>query len=216
MVGHKFCEKLLAKDKKQEFHISVFGEEPHRAYDRVHLTEYFSGKTVEDLSLVTQSWYGANKIDLYLDDPVVEIDKYNKKIMSSKGRELSYDYLVLATGSAPFVPNIPGTGKYGVFVYRTIDDLELITSYAFRAKKAVVIGGGLLGLEATKALKDLDLETHVVEFAPRLMPRQLDETGAEFLKTKLEHMGIHVHLNKTTSSISGTEKVETLEFKDNS
>ena len=216
MVGHKFCEKLLAKDKKQEFQITVFGEEPYRAYDRVHLTEYFSGKTVEDLSLVTQGWYEANKIDLYLDDPVVEIDKYNKRIISSKGRELSYDYLVLATGSAPFVPNIPGTGKYGVFVYRTIDDLELITSYAFRAKKAVVIGGGLLGLEATKALKDLDLETHVVEFAPRLMPRQLDENGSEFLKSKLEHMGIHVHLNKTTSSISGNEKVETLEFKDNS
>ena len=120
MVGHKFCEKLLAKDKKQEFQITVFGEEPYRAYDRVHLTEYFSGKTVEDLSLVTQGWYEANKIDLYLDDPVVEIDKYNKRIISSKGRELSYDYLVLATGSAPFVPNIPGTGKYGVFVYRTI------------------------------------------------------------------------------------------------
>lgn len=216
MVGHKFCEKLLAKDRNKEFQITVFGEEPYHAYDRVHLTDYFSGKTAEDLSLAARDWYTANRIDLYLDDPVIEIDKYSKKVRSSEGRELSYDYLILATGSAPFVPDIPGTGKHGVFVYRTIADLELITSHACRAKKAVVIGGGLLGLEATKALKDLDLETHVVEFAPRLMPRQLDENGSEFLKSRLEHMGIHVHLNKITSAVSGKEKVEALEFRDNS
>ncbi|MDQ2719884.1 MAG: nitrite reductase large subunit NirB [Bacteroidota bacterium] len=216
MVGHKFCEKLLAKDTRQEFQITVFGEESRRAYDRVHLTEYFSGKSAEDLSLAAHDWYESNKIDLHLEDAVIEIDKFKRKIKSAKGKEFFYDYLVLATGSAPFVPTIPGTDKYGVFVYRTIDDLELITSYAYKAKKAAVIGGGLLGLEAAKAMMDLDLETHVIEFAPRLMPRQLDESGSEFLKSKLEHLGIQVHLNKNTSAISGKEKVEELEFKDNS
>ncbi len=216
MVGHKFCEKLLAKDTKQEFQIIVFGEETHRAYDRVHLTEYFSGKSVEDLSLAAHDWYASNNIELYLEDPVVEIDKFKRVIRSANGMELSYDYLVLATGSAPFVPTVPGTDKYGVFVYRTIEDLELITSYAYKAKKAAVIGGGLLGLEAAKAMMDLDLETHVVEFAARLMPRQLDDSGSEFLKSKLEHLGIKVHLNKNTSAISGKGKVEELEFKDNS
>jgi nitrite reductase (NADH) large subunit len=216
MVGHKFCEKLLAKDSKQEFQLTVFGEESRRAYDRVHLTEYFSGKSAEDLSLAAHDWYESNNIDLYLEDAVIEIDKFKRKIKSAKGKELSYDYLVLATGSAPFVPTVPGTDKYGVFVYRTIDDLELITSYAYKAKKAAVIGGGLLGLEAAKAMMDLDLETHVVEFAPRLMPRQLDESGSQFLKSKLERLGIQVHLNKNTSAIYGKEKVEELEFKDNS
>jgi len=216
MVGHKFCEKLLAKDIKNEFEIIVFGEETHRAYDRVHLTEYFSGKSVEDLSLSAPDWYASNQIKLYLDDAVIEIDKFKRVITSAGGIELTYDFLVLATGSAAFVPTVPGTDKFGVFVYRTIDDLELITSFAYKAKKAAVIGGGLLGLEAAKAMMDLDLETHVVEFADRLMPRQLDESGSEFLKSKLEHLGIKVHLHKNTSSISGKEKVDGLEFKDNS
>jgi nitrite reductase (NADH) large subunit len=216
MVGHKFCEKLLAKDIKQEFETIVFGEEPHRAYDRVHLTEYFSGKSVEELSLSAHGWYESNNIKLYLEDTVVEIDKFKKVIRSANGKELAYDFLVLATGSAAFVPTVSGTDKYGVFVYRTIEDLELITSYAYKAKKAAVIGGGLLGLEAAKAMMDLDLDTHVVEFAPRLMPRQLDDSGSEFLKSKLEQLGIKVHLNKNTSSIFGKEKVAGLDFKDNS
>ncbi|MHB1922056.1 MAG: nitrite reductase large subunit NirB, partial [Chitinophagaceae bacterium] len=109
----------------------------------------------------------------------------------------------------------PGVDKAGVFVYRTIEDLELITSYAFKARKAAVIGGGLLGLEAAKAMMDLDLETHVVEFSSRLMPRQLDESGSDFLKAKLEQLGIRIHLNKNTSGISGKDRVDGLDFKDN-
>lgn len=216
MVGHKFCEKLLAKDINREFEIIVFGEETHRAYDRVHLTEYFSGKSAEDLSLCDRDWYASNNIKLYIDDAVVEIDKFKKTIRSATGKQLTYDFLVLATGSSALVPTFSGTDKFGVFVYRTIDDLELITSYAYKAKKAAVIGGGLLGLEAAKAMMDLDLETHVVEFADRLMPRQLDESGSEFLKSKLERLGIKIHLNKNTSSVSGKDKVDGLEFKDNS
>lgn len=216
MVGHKFCEKLLAKDPKKAFQLTVFGEEPRRAYDRVHLSDYFSGKTAEDLSLCSTNWYAENDITLFLDDPVVEIDKFKKIIKSSKGQELPYDYLVLATGSAPFVPPINGRDQYGVFVYRTIEDLELITSCAFKSKKAAVIGGGLLGLEAAKAMVDLDLETHVIEFAPRLMPRQLDDTGSLFLQAKLEYLGIKIHLNKNTTAIRGKERVEWMEFHDGS
>ncbi|WP_344977077.1 nitrite reductase large subunit NirB [Compostibacter hankyongensis] len=215
MVGHKFCEKLKEKDRHNEFEITVFGEEPHRAYDRVHLSEYFAGKSVEALYLSEAGWYEAQHIRLHLDDPVVEIDKFKKIVTSSSGISCSYDYLIFATGSSPFVPPIVGSDHFGVFVYRTLEDLELITAYAFKAKKAAVIGGGLLGLEAAKAMLDLDLETHVVEHSPRLMPRQLDETGAFFLQSKLEHLGIRIHLKKETSAIRGKEKVEWIEFADN-
>src|SRR5215208_7863239 len=126
MVGYKFCEKLLAKSKN--FNIIVFGEESRPAYDRVHLSEYFNGKSADDLTLSNGSWYAENGITLHLSDPVKSIDRHSKKIYSYKGCEQSYDYLVLATGSSAFVPTIPGIEKDGVFVYRTIEDLELIKS----------------------------------------------------------------------------------------
>jgi nitrite reductase (NADH) large subunit len=215
MVGQRFCEKLKEKDTHNEFEIIVFGEEQHRAYDRVHLSEFFSGKTIEDLYLCQADWYNAQNITLYLGDPIVEIDKFKKNVISYSGLSLRYDYLVLATGSRPFVPPFLGADKFGVFMYRTLDDLEGITAYAFRARKAAVIGGGLLGLEAAKAMLDLELETHVVEHSPRLMPRQLDETGAALLRAKLEHLGVKIHLNKDTAAIRGKDKVEWMEFADN-
>ena len=176
MVGYKFCEKLLAKEKKEhDFTLTVFGEEPRVAYDRVHLSEYFAGKTAEDLTLALPEWYVENGIHLYLSDPVVDIDRERKTVRSHHGVVVDYDYLVLATGSGAFVPSIPGVEKDGVFVYRTIEDLELIQAYSKKAKNGAVLGGGLLGLEAAKALLDLGLKkTHVVEFATRLMPRQID------------------------------------------
>lgn len=214
MVGHKFCEKLIEKDIYNQFEITVFSEEPRRAYDRVHLSEYFAGKSVEALYLSQPGWYDAQGITLYLEDPVVEIDKFKKNVISSSGRSCPYDFLVFATGSSPFVPPILGNELFGVFVYRTIEDLEMITAHAFKAKKAAVIGGGLLGLEAAKAMIDLDLETHVVEHSPRLMPRQLDEAGATFLKTKLEHLGIRILLDKNTTAFRGTDSVEYIDFAD--
>lgn len=214
MVGHKFCEKIMEKDKHNELEIIVFGEEQYRAYDRVHLSEYFSGKSLEDLYLSESGWYESQNFQLHLNDPVVEIDKFKKTVISSSGLTISYDFLVFATGSLPFVPPIRGKDTPGVFVYRTIEDLELITAQAFKAKKAVVIGGGLLGLEAAKAMLDLELETHVIERSPGLMARQLDEKGSHFLKYKLEHLGIHIHLNKDTSAIRGGDKVEWVEFSD--
>jgi nitrite reductase (NADH) large subunit len=215
MVGYKFCEKLVTKSSG--FNIIVFGEEPRQAYDRVHLSEYFNGKTAEDLSLSTQEWYHEHGILLHLGDPVQEINRVNKTVHSLKGLTINYDYLVLATGSAAFVPDIQGIEKEGVFVYRTIEDLELIKSYASNAKTGAVIGGGLLGLEAAKALMDVGIkDTHVIEFAPRLMPRQIDSAGSVMLQSKLNELGLSVHLNKSTSYIGGDHKVDALHFSDES
>lgn len=213
MVGFKFCEKI--RSRNSSFKIVVFGEEPRRAYDRVHLSEYFSGKSADDLSLSSAQWYEDNDITLYLNESVTEIDRSNKIVHSGSVLSVRYDYLILATGSSAFVPDIPGIEKEGVFVYRTIDDLDLIKSYTRNAKVGAVMGGGLLGLEAAKALMDLNLEkTHVVEFAPRLMPRQIDSAGSEMLKSKLKRLGLEIHLNKSTRAIEGDQAISSLKFND--
>ena len=135
MVGYKFCEKLMTKNDHGQFEITAFGEEARPAYDRVHLSEYFSGKSEDDLSLAPAEWYLSKNIKLHLGDPVTRIDRINKVVHSHHGIAATYDYLVLATGSSAFVPPIPGIEKQGVFIYRTIDDLELMTSWAKKAKK---------------------------------------------------------------------------------
>jgi nitrite reductase (NADH) large subunit len=197
MVGYKFCEKLIAKT--DAYQLVVFGEEPRPAYDRVHLSEYFNGKTAEDLSMSPLNWYEANNIQLHLNDPVKEINRNTKTVQSLKGITQRYNYLVFATGSSAFVPDIPGIEKDGVFVYRTIEDLELIKDYAAKSKNGAVMGGGLLGLEAAKALLDLGIkETHVIEFAPRLMPRQIDQQGSAMLQMKLKEKEKLRHLRLPT------------------
>ncbi|SDG48907.1 nitrite reductase (NADH) large subunit [Dyadobacter soli] len=218
MVGYKFCEKLLSRKKDgQDFTITVFGEEPRAAYDRVHLSEFFAGKTADDLSMAGVDWYAENGIRLFLSDPVVDIDREEKLVRSHHGHVVYYDYLIMATGSGAFVPSIPGVEKDGVFVYRTIEDLELIQSYAKKARKGAVLGGGLLGLEAAKALLDLGLEeAHVVEFAPRLMPRQIDDAGSRMLQSQLESLGLQIHLSKSTQEIKGADRIEGMQFADNS
>ena len=217
MVGYKFCEKLVAKNTHGQFELTVFGEESRPAYDRVHLSEFFSGKSAEDLSMASADWYFSNNIQLHLGDPVQKIDRDRKTVYSHKGREVHYDYLVLATGSSAFVPPIPGVEKNGVFIYRTIEDLELMKAWAGRAKKGTVIGGGLLGLEAAKALLDLGIaDTSVIEFAPRLMPRQVDELGSQLLQSKLEALGLTIYTAKNTSAILGEEAITGLSFADGS
>lgn len=213
MVGYKFCEKLIAKAPESE--IVVFGEEIRPAYDRVHLSEFFAGKTGEDLTLAGLDWYKDNNILLHLGDPVQHIDRAAKKVQSHKGITESYDYLILATGSAAFVPPIPGVEKEGVFIYRTIEDLELMSGHAQKSKTGAVIGGGLLGLEAAKAMLDLGISnTHVIEFASRLMPRQIDDPGAGILKNKLEKLGLKIHTNKNTNEILGEESITGMKFSD--
>ena len=144
-----FCEKL--RHAGEPFQIVVFGEEPRPAYDRVHLSEYFSGKSASDLSLPMKGWFDEDEIILHLGDAVREIDRAQQVVHSYKGVVQRYDVLVLATGSSPFVPDISGVEKEGVFVYRTIEDLDRIKAYAPRARHGAVMGGGLLGLEAAKA-----------------------------------------------------------------
>ncbi|HYM36022.1 MAG TPA: FAD-dependent oxidoreductase, partial [Steroidobacteraceae bacterium] len=171
MVGQRFLESLTTA-ASDELEITVLCEEPRPAYDRVQLSSFFSGKTAEDLSLVPQGFFDNPNIKLYLNDKAVNIDRATKRVRTSIGQELQYDKLVLATGSYPFVPSIPGSDREGCFVYRTIEDLEAIKAYGAKSKVGVVVGGGLLGLEAAKALKDMSLVTHVVEFASRLMAVQ--------------------------------------------
>ena len=218
MVGYKFCEKLIARDKTGDlFSITVFGEEPRVAYDRVHLSAYFAGKTADDLTLAPQQWYHDNGIRLHLTDPVVDIDRDQKTVRSHHGTVVPYDYLVLATGSGAFVPPMAGVEKDGVFVYRTIEDLDMIQSYARTARRGAVLGGGLLGLEAAKALLDLGLEeAHVVEFAPRLMPRQIDDAGSGILQRQLESLGLTIHLSKSTQEITGDDVITGMQFADGS
>ncbi len=217
MVGYKFCEKFVSKKGHEHFQITVFGEEPRRAYDRVHLSEYFGGKSADDLSLSTTEWYAENNIKLNTSELVLKIDSQNKKITTHLETEYSYDYLVLATGSSAFVPPIKGVEKEGVFVYRTIEDLDAIMAYAKKIKQhgateAAVLGGGLLGLEAAKAVYDLGLNPHVVEFAPRLMPRQLDKGASDMLQAKIEELNIGIHLNKSTQYIDGENRITGMMF----
>ncbi len=215
MVGYKFCEKLIDKSSPDQFQITVFGEEVRPAYDRVHLSEYFAGKSADDLTMAPAIWYAENNITLHLGDPVTQIDRASKTVLSHKGLLVDYNVLILATGSAAFVPPIPGTEKDGVFIYRTIEDLELMTAYAKKAKKGAVIGGGLLGLEAAKAMIDLGVtDTTVIEFASRLMPRQIDEAGSNLLKGKLESIGLKVLTNTNTSEILGEDCIAGMKFSD--
>ena len=218
MVGYKFCEKFINQDESKKFEITVFGEEPRPAYDRVHLSEFFENQDAKALEMAPAEWYKDNGINLIVDERVSEIDRNNKTITTAKDRGFSYDYLVLATGSSAFVPPIKGVEKEGVFVYRTIEDLEGMLAYASKIKtikpnaKAAVLGGGLLGLEAGKAVMDMGLEPHIIEFASKLMPRQLDSRSSQVLQLKLESIGLNIHLSKATNQILGNGVITGMEF----
>jgi nitrite reductase (NADH) large subunit len=218
MVGYKFCEKFVAQAQSKEFKIIVFGEEPRPAYDRVHLSEFFENQDAKALEMAPADWYQKNNIDLIVDERVSEIHRVAKTIITAKNKVIDYDFLVLATGSSAFLPPIKGVEKKGVFVYRTIEDLEGMLAFAAELKsknlkpKAAVLGGGLLGLEAGKAVMDMGLEPHIVEFAPKLMPRQLDARSSQVLQLKLESIGLNIHLSKATNQILGDTSITGLEF----
>ena len=215
MVGHSFIEKLVASENYDQFEVHTFCEEVRVAYDRVYLSSYFSGKTAEDLSLVKPGFYEENNVKIYIGDKAVDIDRKNKIVTSENGVSIPYDKLIMATGSYSFVPPITGNERDGCLVYRTIEDLDAIQAAADKGKVGTVVGGGLLGLEAAKALTDLGLKTHVVEFAPRLMPVQLDEGGAALLKRKIENLDITVHTSKaTTEIVDGDDCLNKMVFAD--
>lgn len=219
MVGYKFCEKFVSKGLGTSYELVVFGAEPHPAYDRVHLSEYFGGKSAEALSMAPRAWYADHNIQLHTGELVTSIDRNKQVLLTHRGEAYPYDLLILATGSVPFVPPIPGIEKKGVFVYRTIEDLDAIMAYGAKIRQAGrlqagVLGGGLLGLEAAKAVMDMGLNPHVIELAARLMPRQLDDAGAGLLKETIESLGIQVHLGKMSTEIVGKEEMRALMFKD--
>ena len=199
MVGHHYVDQLAQSDIDAE--ITVLGSETRPAYDRVHLSEVFSGKEPSELALTTREYYEELGVDAHFGDAVVDIDRDNKEAITEGGRRFAYDKLVLATGSYPFVPPIKGSEVPECLTYRTIDDLGEIKAKAEDSKVGVVVGGGLLGLECANALKNLGLETHVVEFAPGLMGVQLDEGGSKMLRRKIEALDVTVHTQKATTLI---------------
>ncbi|WP_328736396.1 nitrite reductase large subunit NirB [Streptomyces bobili] len=202
MVGQRFLEALAERGLTATHRVVVLCEEPRPAYDRVQLTSYFSGRTPEELSMTDMEFIKDHGIELYVGDPAETIDRDARKVTARSGLVVDYDVLVLATGSYPFVPPVPGKDAEGCFVYRTIEDLLAIEAYAkARATTGAVVGGGLLGLEAAGALKGLGLTSHIVEFAPRLMPVQVDEGGGAALLRTIEEMGLSVHTGVGTQEI---------------
>ena len=201
MVGHKFLESL-AETGLTGVEVTVLCEEPRPAYDRVHLSEFFSGKSAAELSLVEAGFFERTGFKLRLATRAASIERRNNTVTTLDGEVLPYDKLVLATGSNPFVPQVPGRDRSHCFVYRTIEDLEAMLASGAKSQSGVVIGGGLLGLECAKALRDMNLETHVVEFAPRLMAVQVDEGGGRVLQAKIEQLGVQVHTGRNTLEIT--------------
>ncbi len=208
MVGHRFVGLAAAVPGVA---ITVFGEEPRRAYDRVHLSEYFAGSSADDLALEEPP----SDATVHVGERVVEIDRESNAVHTDKGRRIDYNTLVLATGSYPFVPPIEGNEQPHCHVYRTIEDLNAIKASGTDARVGVVVGGGLLGLEAANALKNMGLATHVVEFAPVLMGTQLDDGGGTMLRGMIESLGVSVHTGKNTLRIVAGESARyRMEFAD--
>ncbi|WIX04720.1 nitrite reductase large subunit NirB [Pseudomonas sp. AR5] len=214
MVGHHCVEQLVERGALGRYQVHVYGEERQRAYDRVHLSEYFGGRDAESLAMCEADYYTSHGVQAHLGVQVLEIDRERREVLTSVGRQ-PYDKLILATGSYPFVPPITGAEGNARLVYRTLDDLDGIRAAAASARRGVVVGGGLLGLEAANALKSLGLEAHVVEFAPRLMPVQLDDAGGAALKARIEALGVGVHLSRATQDIIvGEEYAYRMNFQD--
>ncbi|MFT2720525.1 nitrite reductase large subunit NirB [Deinococcus sp. A31D244] len=213
MVGHRLVEQLRAQASAQALNITVLSEENRLAYDRVHLSSHLDDPQ-PDLSLATDASYAAQGVNVVY-GRATDVNLETREVTVA-GRTLTYDALVFATGSVPFVPPVPGREAGGCFVYRTLDDLNAIREAARSARTGVVIGGGLLGLEAAGALRTLGLDTHVVEFAPHLMPAQLDAEGGATLRRTIEGMGIGVHTGKSTETITSSEqgRVTGLNFTD--
>jgi nitrite reductase (NADH) large subunit len=212
MASHKLCERLRSLAGPEKFRIVVFGEERQPAYDRVHLTSFLPDGATDKLLLAPPDWYAANDIELNLGDSAVAVDRERKVVRAASGKEVAYDQLVFATGSRAFVPPLPGKELSGVFVYRTIEDLRGIRESAPGCQRAAVLGGGLLGVEAAKALHDLGLETWIVERGVSLLARQLDPQAGALLQTHVEKLGLHVCNQRETQSIEALGADRLLQF----
>ena len=212
MVGHRFVEALRSRDADGDWKVTVFAEEADAAYDRVGLTGYTEHWDRARLALPGNDYLGDGLVEVRLGARVAGLDPAAKSVITADGRRLGYDALVLATGSYAFVPPVPGRDLPHCHVYRTFDDLDAIRAGALRAREGgrapvgVVVGGGLLGLEAANAIRGFGLQPHIVEMAPRLMAHQLDEAGGALLGNMVTGLGITVHTGVGTSSIQPTQR----------
>jgi nitrite reductase (NADH) large subunit len=220
MAGARLVEDILARGGGDRHDIIVFGDERHGNYNRILLSSVLAGgHSPDDIFINALDWYVTNGVRLHAGVRVEAIDVTNKAVMGNDGSVESYDTLVLATGSRPFIPPIDGmmtdTGlKPGIFVFRTLDDCAGILQGATNARVAAIIGGGLLGLEAARGLLARGLDVHVVHLAPHLMNTQLDPTAAKVLRKQLEQMGVRVHVGAATTAALGEARVSGLAFKD--
>ncbi|SDM85784.1 nitrite reductase (NADH) large subunit [Fictibacillus solisalsi] len=216
MAGVRCIEEIL-KMKAEAFDITIFGSEPHPNYNRILLSTVLQGDTsIQDITLNDRAWYEKNNITLYTGETVTSIDSDRKSVHTDLGREVEYDQLILATGSEPFMLPVPGADKEGVTAFRDIKDCETMIDAAQNYKKAIVIGGGLLGLEAARGLINLGMQVDVVHLGSQLMDRQLDGTAAALLKKELEQQGMNFLMEKQTTEIIGNKRAEGVRFSDGS
>ena len=214
MAGARMAEDILAADPNHDFDIVMFGDEPYGNYNRILLSNVLNGsQEPQEIFLNPLAWYEENQITLHAGKRVTKIDRENKIVYADDVAE-EYDVLIFATGSRPFVPPIQGTTLHGVFVFRTIDDCRNIAEYAKDCKSAIVIGGGLLGLEAAKGLMTHNVSVTVVEMGPWLMGVQLDEAGGKVLQQTIEKLGITALTSASTKELLGHTTVTGVKFAD--
>lgn len=214
MAGIRCIEEIL-KQNCDLYDITVFGDEPHPNYNRIMLSHVLQRKTnIQDITISEYTWYEENNIALYTNEEVIHIDREKQVIVTEKNRTVMYDKLIIATGSSAFILPVEGSKLPGVTGFRTIEDTQFMINTAKEYKKAVVIGGGLLGLEAARGLIDLGMDVHVVHLMPNLMEQQLDSKAASLLREDLESQGMKFLMEKKTVKILGTDHVEGIQFED--
>ncbi|MEK4536434.1 nitrite reductase large subunit NirB [Peribacillus sp. FSL K6-1552] len=214
MAGLRCIESIIMNNPNA-FEITIFGSEPHVNYNRILLSTVLQGNTsFEDIKINDRNWYKKHNIQLFTGETVVKIERENRLLKTDKEREVYYDKLIIATGSVPFILPVTGVDKEGVIAFRTIEDCQKMIETSKQYTKAVVIGGGLLGLEAARGLLNLGMEVNVVHIAGYLMERQLDSTASILLQKELENQGMRFLLKKETMEIIGNDRVERVRFND--
>ena len=221
MAGARAVEEILARGGGEQFAITMFGDEPYGNYNRILLSNVLNGsQDAQEIFLNPLSWYRENDITLHAGVRAASIDRITKNVFHANGQCTPYDTLLIATGSRPFIPPMDGlfmpdgSWKSGAFAFRTLDDCTDIAFSAAKSRRVAVIGGGLLGLEAARGLLNYGCEVHIIDIGAYLMGQQLDAQAGAILKTIMEELGLHVHLQKGATAILGEDKVTGLTFKD--
>jgi nitrite reductase (NADH) large subunit len=221
MAGGRLVEELVVRGGLDRLAVTVFGDEPHGRYNRILLSSVLAGiHRSADIVINPPSWYASNGVDLRAGARVERIDVIRKLVVTASGETEPYDILVIATGSRPYIPHLEGLStrhggfKKGAFAFRTLDDCDRIGAFAAGTRRAVVIGGGLLGLEAAFGLRKRGLEVHVVHLMPHVMETQLDAAAGAILSRRLESIGLHVHVEKRTTAVLGNGHVTGVAFED--